>query len=171
MNNIPEKINMFNVYSKGEKLIGLSGEITLPSFEALTETISGPGILGEIDSPTIGQFSSMELEIPFRVLDDDIFSIMPPLSAVDLTLRASQQYTNGDGSANFKGIRIVARGRLKSFTAGTLKQGSQTESSIKIELNYILIVLDGKTKIELDKLNCVYKVDEIDILEKVRNLI
>ena len=45
--NIPEIINDFNVYKSGSKLIGVSDEVTLPDFEARTETISGGGIAGE----------------------------------------------------------------------------------------------------------------------------
>ena len=63
---IPEKINAYNVYKGGKKLIGISDEVTLPDFEAMTETISGAGVLGEIDSPAIGLFGSQEMEIPFR---------------------------------------------------------------------------------------------------------
>lgn len=46
MDSIPEKINNYNIYMDG-RLMGCSGEVTLPDFEAMTETISGPGLLGE----------------------------------------------------------------------------------------------------------------------------
>ena len=48
--NIPEIINDFNVYKGGSKLIGVSDEVTLPDFEAMTETISGAGIAGEYET-------------------------------------------------------------------------------------------------------------------------
>ena len=56
MYNIPSKINSFNVYKDGTRLIGISEEVTLPDFGSLTETLSGPGILGEVDDPTLGHF-------------------------------------------------------------------------------------------------------------------
>lgn len=37
--NIPEIINDFNVYSEGNKFIGVSGSVTLPSFDAITEEV------------------------------------------------------------------------------------------------------------------------------------
>ena len=52
--NIPTKINNYNVYNAGDKLLGVGDELTLPDFEATSETVSGAGILGEIDDPTIG---------------------------------------------------------------------------------------------------------------------
>lgn len=32
--NIPSKINSFNVYKDGTKLVGISDEVTLPDFES-----------------------------------------------------------------------------------------------------------------------------------------
>ena len=170
VNVIPEKINLMNVYHEGNKLIGLSGEITLPNFEAMTETISGPGILGEIGSPTPGHFGSQEIEIPFRVMDEDIFSLMSPLDPVGLTLRASQQFLSSTQGIQYKGLRVVVQGVFKSFTGGTLKQASPMGSSLKLELTYILIEMDGKSRIELDKINGIYKVNAVDVLEKARSL-
>ena len=141
MYNIPSKINSFNVYKDGTKLVGISDEVTLPDFESLTETLSGPGILGEIDDPTVGH------------------------------LRGSIQYTvNDSGATAFKPMRIVVRGKNKGLTGGKAKQGTGTASSIKLELLYILIEIDNVTEIELDKLNFIYKVHGKDLLEKVRKM-
>jgi len=84
---IPGVINNFNLYNNGTALVGLTGEISLPDFEGMTETLSGPGILGEIEEVIIGQFGSMELEIPFRILDEDAFKLMSPATSLNLTLR------------------------------------------------------------------------------------
>lgn len=51
---IPGVINNFNLYNDGTVLVGLTGEISLPDFEGMTETLSGPGILGEIEEVIIG---------------------------------------------------------------------------------------------------------------------
>lgn len=167
--NIPEVINCFNVYNGGNKLIGLSGEISLPDFQSLTETISGSGILGEFETTVAGMFSSMEMEIPFRILDDDIFSFMDPTKSVNLTLRASEQYTvKSTAAVDYKGLRVVIRGRKKNFKPGTVKNGAQMGASITTEILYILIELNGKKMIELDKLNGVYIVNGVDLLRKVR---
>ena len=88
---IPDKLHDFNVYSNANKLIGISGEVKLPELAAMSETLSGPGIMGEIDSPTPGFFSGMEQEIPFRTLYEDMFSLMSPLDAVDINLRGAIQ--------------------------------------------------------------------------------
>lgn len=167
--NIPEKIHLFNAYTDGNKLVGLTEEVKLPELESMTETISGPGLLGEIDAPTPGFYGSMEQEIPFRTLYDDMFSLMAPLTAVNLTLRGSIQVLTPAGGYDTIGCRIVEQGRLKKFTPGTMKQGSPMEGSVTLELTAIMIELDGVNKFELDKVNGVHKVDGVDILAKARS--
>ena len=169
--NIPSKINSFNVYKDGTKLVGISDEVTLPDFESMTETLSGPGILGEIDDPTIGHFQSMEMEIPFRTMDKDLFILSDDISRVMITLRGSIQYTvNDTGATTLKPMRVVVRGKNKGITGGKAKQGTGTASSIKLEILYILIEIGNVVEIELDKLNFVYKLHGKDLLKKMRKM-
>lgn len=142
---IPGVINNFNLYNDGTVLVGLTGEISLPDFEGMTETLSGPGILGEIEEVIIGQFGSMELEIPFRILDEDAFKLMSPATSLNLTLRASEQFTvKSTGGIDYKGMRVVVRGRMKKLTSGTVKQGGAMDAAVTVEVVYIMIELDGK---------------------------
>ena len=118
----------------------------------------------------IGSFGSMEIEIPFRILDEDAFKLMSPTETLDLTLRASEQYTvKGTGGIDTKGMRVVIRGRQKKLTGGTVKQGGTMDASVTVEVAYIMIEHDGKKRIELDKLNNVYKVNDKDLLAKIRS--
>lgn len=168
--SIPEIINNYNMYLKGTALVGTTGEVTLPDFEAMTETLSGPGILGEIEEAVIGMFGSMEIEIPFRVLDDDIFKMISPTTPLDLTLRASEQVAvKSTGAIDYKGMRVVIRGRVKKLTSGKVKQGGTMDSSVTIEITYILIEQGGSKKVELDKLNNVYRVNNVDLLAKIKS--
>ena len=169
MTHVPEVINNFNAYNRGNVLVGVSGAVALPNFDAITEEVSGAGILGTYDTAVVGMYGSMAQEIPFRILDSDIFSLMNPGELVDLTFRASAQSTvKATGSIDYKGMRIVERGRLKSFTPGKLELGKQMDANVTLELLYILIEIDGKTKLEYDKLNSVFVVNGVDLLEKVR---
>ena len=44
-NYIPEKINDFNTYLDGNKMIGVAASVTLPEVKMKTSTVSGAGIL------------------------------------------------------------------------------------------------------------------------------
>ena len=76
MHEIPTKINKYNVYNEGERILGMGDELPLPGFESSGETVSGAGVLGEFDDPTVGYFSNQEMEIPFRVLDRDAVDML-----------------------------------------------------------------------------------------------
>lgn len=66
MNQIPEVLNNFNIYDdNANQLVGISGEVELPEMKAITDTIEGCGVLGEIEDAVTGQFESMKMKIPF----------------------------------------------------------------------------------------------------------
>ena len=169
MNMIPESINRFNLYLKGNRLVGVSGEVSLPDLSPMTNTVNGAGIAGDIESASIGMFGSMKQEIPFRMLSKDMLKLYNPLEPIELTLRASEQSSvQGSGMIDFQAMRVVFGGRPTDIKLGNLKQGDQMGSSVTLELSYILIEVDGETMFELDKLNDVFVVNGVDILEKVR---
>ena len=53
---------------------------------------------------------------------------------------------------------------------GSVKQHGQMDSSVTIELTYILVEMDGKKRVELDKINGVFKINDVDKLAKVKAL-
>lgn len=167
---IPTKINKYNVYHSGGRLLGMGDEMTLPDFESSSETVSGAGILGEIDDPTVGYFTNQELEVPFRILDQEAVDMMDMTKAVQLTIRGAQQTTNSEGDIEFRQIRVVVRGRSAAFSPGKVKAGSTMDTKIKLSLLYILIELEGEPMVELDKLNEVFKIRGRDILASIKEM-
>ena len=126
--NIPTVTNTFNVYNKGNALIGMSSEITIPDFTAITEEMSGSGLLGKIQEAVMGHFDSQEMEIGFLNLDDDIFSFADPLEVVDLNLRASQQtLSKGGGNGRIQGNPHCSAGETKILQAGRAETGRSHE--------------------------------------------
>lgn len=170
MKTIPTKINRYNVYNSGNRLLGMGDELTLPDFEASTETVSGAGILGEIDDPTPGYFTNQEIEIPFRILDKEATDMLDITKAVQLEIRGAEQTTKSEGDIEFRGVRVVVRGRSNKFTPGKMKAGNPMDTSITLSILYILIELEGEPVLELDKMNEVFKINGNDILAKVKEL-
>ena len=170
-NYVPEKINDANIYLAGNKMIGVAAEIKLPETKSKTGTVEGMGISGEIDSPTIGQFESMEQPIKFNTLYSSAMDMLSPLKTVEFTIRAAQQVYDKEGGYAFKALRVVERGRVKHFDPGTIKKSESMDASITIELTYLLIEVDGVVMTEIDKLNGVYIVNGEDVLAEVRSMI
>ena len=170
-NSIPEKISGYNVYDDAEQLIGISAEVTLPSLESNAEEVSGAGLLGSYESPTLGHFGSITIEIPFRTLIQKSFSLLK-YSGRSLVLRAAQQSLDvSQGKLTQRGLKITIKSLPKALELGKLAVGSGTESKNTLEIIYIKIEEDGKKLLELDKLNYVYIVDGEDMLAGIKKLI
>lgn len=156
-NMIPDKINNFNAYSgtasEKNRLIGVTSEITLPSWESTSETLNLAGMAGEIDSPTVGQFKSTEMEIGFS----NIAKTSLELAANDATpiiLRGAQEFINPEnGTKTLMNRTITVRGMTKGIDYGKLKKGGYGEPKIKKEVTYYKEVIDGETITEIDKFN------------------
>lgn len=167
---IPEILNHYNVYDdNANKLIGISGEIELPELEALTDTIEGAGILGEIEDPATGQFSSMKTKIPFAVLYEDLFKLMNTTEPTQLTLRQSMQCMDPKtGATGYYPVKIVLRGKASNTNLGKVVKGKKGEPEIELETFYIKIMINDVTMLELDKLNFKFVLNGTDMLAKIR---
>lgn len=170
--SIPTKINNYNVYNQedGNKLLAIGDEMPLPDFEQATETVSGAGILGEFDDPTVGYFTNQELEVPWRLLDRTAIGMMNSTKSAKLEIRGAGQWLNAEGDIEFGPVRVVVRGRASSLTSGKLKRGAAMDAGVKLSLTYILIELDGETVLELDKLNPTFKVLGVDVLATINEM-
>ena len=165
---IPEVLNHYNVYNdKAKKLIGISGEIELGELEALTDTLEGAGVLGEIEDAVTGQFASIKIKIPFSVLYEDMFSTTTP---PQLTLRASMQCMDPTtGATGYYPVKIVVRGKATNTNLGKATKGKKMEPEVELEILYIKIQINNKTTLELDKLNFKFVLNGKDMLAKIRS--
>lgn len=168
--NFPEVINYFNVYNGGNKLMGITGEISLAELKAKTATVSGAGILGEYNTAVIGMFENIQQEIPFRMINQEFFDLMNASKQAEIVMRASIQNVNksSGGALSTQGMRVVFRGRPTNFKMGQLKQADLMNASVTLELTYVLLEMGGEKKLELDKLNEIYIVNGKDLLAEVR---
>ncbi len=169
---LPEVINHYNIYNDAERIIGVSGEVELPELEAITDTIEGAGVLGEIDDPVTGQFSSIKIKIPFSVLHEDLFNLMNTTKAPQLTLRGAMQCMDPvTGDTDYYPIKIVIRGKASTTSLGKLVKGKKGEPEIELEVLYIKVLINNKTRLELDKLNFKYVLNGVDMLAKIRSMV
>lgn len=164
---VPEKLINFRVYQNGSDLIGIA-DVTLPNLEAMTETVKGAGIAGEIDSPVLGHYSSMELELNWRTLEKPNVILASP-KGVQLDLRAAQQvYDSSAGAYVVRPVKIVVSGVPKNTEPGKLDVGTTSDTKNTIEVNYIKITIDGEDVLEVDKFNYICNIGGTDYLAEVR---
>lgn len=168
MNNVPENLINFRVYQDGNVFLGIS-DVTLPKLSAMTQTVKGAGIAGEIEAPTFGHYGSTEVELNWRTLEKDAFHLAAN-KALPLDLRgAGQAYDSESGSYVVRKIKVMLRGRPKESDLGKFDVGATTDGKTTLECDYIKVDIDGETKLELDKYNFVCNIDGVNYLEDVKD--
>ena len=164
----PEKLINYRVYDAiGRELIGCA-DIELPALESMTEEISGAGIAGTIDSPTIGHFASMTLTLNWRTTEARALALLTPIEQ-SLDIRAAVQKRNPiAGQIVAESFRVAVRGQTRSFGLGTLAPGSPTEATTEMEVHAITVFVNGLPVVEIDKYNMIYRINGIDYLQPAR---
>lgn len=164
---IPEKLISYSVYLNGSQYLGVA-DVTLPDLTAMTETISGAGIAGEIDSPTLGHYGSMTVSITWRTLQKESVALNAPTSHM-LDFRLSQQVHDASTSApKTEGARVTIKGMSKNGSLGTLNVGTGTGTTNELEVTYLKVVAGGSTIVEIDKYNYKAVINGVDYLAAVR---
>ena len=168
INMIPEVISDFNVYEDGTKLIGVSGEVELPTLESMKETISGAGIAGEYETVIPGHFSPISMDIPFEMLSVPVVKLYSK-GSVSLTLRGSQQCRDvATGTVEHKKLRVVVTGTPTALKFGKVAKTKKTASGVTVQvLRYELYIADEEA-IVLDKKAYVFRVFGEDMLAPIR---
>ena len=165
-NPVPEKLIAFRCYLEGDDLVGVA-DVELPALEAMSETVSGAGIAGEVESPVIGHYGSMTTTINFRTLTADVGVLATP-KAHQMDFRGSQQIYDS-GEYKTVPVRVVMKAIPKNVELGSFATGQMTETAKEFEVVYLKLFVDGKERVEIDKYNSVAKFNGVDVLDSVRS--
>lgn len=166
-NNIPEKLINFRVYRDAVDMLGVA-DVQLPDLEAMTETVKGAGIAGEVDSPVLGHFQSMTLALNWRVPTKDVV-MLAQQKAHSLDCRgAIQVYDAGAGGYKSVALKVVTKVVPKKTGIGKLDVGTTTDTNNEFEVLYIKVFIDGSEVLEIDKYNYICKINGVDYLAEVR---
>ena len=166
--NIPAKLTDYEAYSDDKRLIGIT-TVTLPSLEYLTDTIKGPGILGEMDMPTFGMPGSMACEIEWRTIHEDFTKYVQNKRGVTFEFWGNnQEYNAGSHQWNNVGVRVAVAGVIKKAEFGNMEVSAESGSKITVELYRLKVSINGKEKLHIDKFSKVYAVDGEDLYAEVR---
>lgn len=165
------KYTVYNRNGKVPKRIADTTEITLPDLEYLSETISGAGMNGEFDLPTLGQLAAATLSISERSLGENSIELSAP-KAQNLELRwASMALNEATGAVETVDKKIIFKGLPKKLTLGKLAPNSAEESALDFEMLYLKYIVKGVVKIEIDKLNDRFIVNGVDYNAAIKNVL
>lgn len=166
-NQVPERLINFRVYNDSNDLLGVA-TVDLPELESMSDTVSGAGIAGEVESPVLGHYGSMTTTITWRTLEAAAMSLSAQ-KAHAIDVRGSQQvYDAANGEYTTKAIRASMRVVPKTVSLGTLEPGATTDTEQEFEVLYLKVFIGGKAVCEIDKYNYIAKFGDTDILASVR---
>lgn len=161
MRQVRGKVIEYTVFRNGSQFLG-TATVDLPSIQFLTSTFKGAGISGEIDVPIQGQVGSMEVTLNWDVVDPAALELLAPVThALDLRM-VQQVMETGSGNLSHEPTRISLRGMTKTGGLGSVEKGSDLGGSTVLEITYLKTVINGKTMLEIDKLNGTYIVNGVD---------
>jgi len=164
---IPDKLINYTAYLDGSEYLG-TVDIQLPSLEALSESIKGAGIGGEVELPVLGHYGSMTVTLNWRTVTTSAIRLARQRSH-SLDFRGSlQQYHSGTGELIPIGVKVSVKGIPKKTDLGKFETGATTDTSNEMEVTYLKVVVGGRTLIEIDKFNFIAVIDGVDELAEVR---
>lgn len=159
------KLADFNVYIDGSTEAA-TGDVELPSFEAISEEYSGAGVLGSIDVATAGAFGPMSVTFNYSTINEHVAGTVS--GSHDYDLRGSQIINNGTVITE-ESVKVTMRTIAKNTSLGTFTRNAGTGTTVEAEVVYIKIDINGRNWIELDKLNYIFKVNGVDQLAQRRS--
>lgn len=165
---IPEKVVNYMLYADGNRTLTALVDVDMPDIQFMSETISGAGIAGEIDSTTLGHLQAMTMGLNFRTLIDQNYNMLEQ-RAYNLEIKAGIQSLDQDAGKFITGkYRIMVKGYPKGFSQGKLSVGKATDSKQEFAVNYMKVEYDGEEVLEVDKINMIFKVRGTDYLTDTR---
>lgn len=166
-NKVPERLINFKVYNNSNDLLGVAN-VELPEIEAMSDTVSGAGIAGEVESPILGHYSSMTTTLSWRTIEKAAMTLAAQKSHA-VEIRGSQQiYDAANGVYSTAPVRVSMRITPKTVSLGSFEPGATTDTEQEFEVLYLKVFINDKAVLEIDKYNYVAKFGDEDLLQSVR---
>lgn len=170
--NIPLVLNNFNLYTgdKGDVLAGI-GTVELPEIETPTTEVNIAGVSGALEVPLTGHTNAMTVTVNAPVLTIQALKALNPDPQIITARGAIEQIDTRSSAKRIVNLIVTMRCKAKGFKAGNMEKAAAMDTSLPFAVDYLKIQMDGKTYLEIDKLNNKYVVDGVDHLSGIRNAI
>jgi P2 family phage contractile tail tube protein len=167
------KVIQYSIYAKlpSLKYVDDTTEVELPELEYKSDTISGAGILGEIDLPSPQQIASMAFKVSMRVDSATGAALSAPKMQEYEARWAVDTFDSGNVSLGLQAHKAVIKCLPKKYSPGKVSTGSAMDASIENEVFYYKKMVDGKVIMEIDKLNGKLVINGTDYSSKLKSVL
>ena len=149
-----QSIINFKVYEDSVEYVGMA-QATLPDLTALTQSISGAGIAGNVESVILGHFDAMTLGLNFRTVTDQSVKLSEPRRHT-IDLRVAQQDEDVvAGKVVVRAVKHILVVIPKSDKGGSVAPAAPSNGSGEYAVRYWATYIDGKKVREVDQLNFI----------------
>lgn len=155
------------IYEDGVNLLGVA-KVRLPSIAYPCVTISGAGMMGEMEIPLYGMVSAMTLGIDWLTPHGDAVRLMTP-EKHQLDMRVAEEYWNVEqAEVGLWADKYVTVVRPKSASPGTVAPMGSADASGEYAAYYFAAYRDGKQLWEVDKRSMKCVIGGVDYMAPVR---
>lgn len=161
-----ETLNDYRTYY--ENKFASTADVELPELAWKSETTTGAGYMGDVETITVAHLEAMEATINFHTATEIMHKLSAPKTH-ELVFRSSLQ---GRDTARSKithtAYRVTILAEPKSVGLGKMETAQKMESGITMAVNYIEIAMNDKVITKIDKLNYICIIDGVDYSEEIR---
>lgn len=165
--HLRDKLITFTVFANGAEEFGVA-EVALPDLEYITSTITGGGLAGELEVPTLGQLKAMKATITWRIVEKSL-SKFARQQYHQVEFRGVQQTENTEtGELEVSAVSVQAGGWVTKTTLGKFTNTETTGSTTEMSINALKVEVDGQVLHNIDVMNGVCVIDGVDYWAAIR---
>ena len=155
------------IYEDSVNLLGIA-KVQLPSIAYPCVSISGAGMMGNMEVPLYGMVDNMTVTINWLTAHGDAVKLMSPKKH-QLDMRVAEEFWNiEEAEEGVWADRYVMIVRPKSTSPGSVAPMTAADASGEYVVYYFAAYQDGKQLWEIDKRNMKCVIGGVDSMEPVR---
>ena len=155
------------IYEDDVNLLGVA-KVQLPSIAYPCVTISGAGMMGNMEIPLYGMVNAMTLTINWLTPHGDAVRLMSP-EKHQLDMRVAEEYWDVEqAEVGLWADKYVVIVRPKNASPGTVAPMGNADTSGEYAVYYFAAYRDGKQLWEVDKRSMKCVIDGVDYMAPVR---
>lgn len=156
----------FEIYEDAVRCCGIAS-VQLPSIAYQTITISGAGLMGNIEVPVLAMIDNMTCIINWLEPTGDAINLMTPeRHQIDCRV-ASEKWVVEDAEIAVQADKYVILIRPKNFNPGTIAPMSAADTSGEYVVYYLAAYKDGVQLYEIDKQAQKFVVNGVDYYDDI----
>lgn len=160
----------YKVYKDGYDFLGTT-EHDAPTINAVIAEMKGAGIGGTVEIPVKALVQAMGMTLTFNDVTPQIYKILVQ-EAHHIELWAAIQDTDPKtGALVIKQHKLIYKAYPKTNTIGKLTPGEMQGRSVEFSVLYYRETYDGNDIVEIDPLNCIYRINGKDENSDIRKAI